>query len=188
MDRMTVDNPRNNREALLNYAYAKDGRVYLSYADGEAGVDLCEYIAKNACCQEVDAAAVMDGACMECDCRTAILYTVAVQAAELRERLAAYEATGLAPEEVAGLCEMDKRSRMAKMLRWEEADAEGRLVILPCVRPFDNGEYGTAWEVLEWLEWEERSGFMTTSYKTQEEAEAAREAAEAALKGGEADA
>lgn len=91
MERMTVDNPRNNRETLLNYAYAKDGRVYLSYADGECGVDLCEYIAKNACCQEVDAAAIMDGACMECDNKTAILYTVAVQAAELRERLAYYE-------------------------------------------------------------------------------------------------
>ncbi len=57
MERLTVDNPRNNREALLNYAYAKDGRVYLSYADGEGGVDLCEYIAKNACCEEIDAAA-----------------------------------------------------------------------------------------------------------------------------------
>ena len=91
MERLTVDNPRNNREALLNYAYAKDGRVYLSYADGDAGVDLCEYIAKNACCEEIDAAAVMDGACMECDCKTAILYTVAVQAAELRERLSYYE-------------------------------------------------------------------------------------------------
>lgn len=91
MERLTVDNPRNDRETLLNYAYANAGRVYLSYADGERGVDLCEYIAKNACCQEVDVAAVMDGACMECDNKTAILYTVAVQAAELRERLAYYE-------------------------------------------------------------------------------------------------
>ena len=104
MERLTVDNPRNNRETLLNYAYAKDGRVYLSYADCEGGVDLCEYIAKNACCEEVDAAAVMDGACMECNSKTAILYTVAVQAAELRARLAYYE----------------------------DMEEQGRLVVLPC--------------------------------------------------------
>lgn len=48
------------------------------------------------------------------------------------KRLGHYEDTGLEPEEVAGLCAMDKRSRMAKMLRWEEAENDGRLVVLPC--------------------------------------------------------
>ena len=48
------------------------------------------------------------------------------------KRLAAYEETLLEPKEVAGLCAMDKRSRMAKMLRWEEAEQDGRLVVLPC--------------------------------------------------------
>ena len=48
------------------------------------------------------------------------------------KRLGHYEDTGLEPEEVAGLCAMDKRSRMAKMLRWEEAEQDGRLVVLPC--------------------------------------------------------
>lgn len=47
------------------------------------------------------------------------------------KRLAAYEETLLEPKEVAGLCAMDKRSRMAKMLRWEEAEQDGRLVVLP---------------------------------------------------------
>lgn len=47
-------------------------------------------------------------------------------------QLATYEDTGLTPEEINGLCEMDKRARMAKMLRWEEAEADGRLVVLPC--------------------------------------------------------
>lgn len=47
-------------------------------------------------------------------------------------RLAEYEDTGLTPEEIHGLCEMDKRSRMAKMLRWEQAEAEGRLNVMPC--------------------------------------------------------
>lgn len=46
-------------------------------------------------------------------------------------RLAAYEDTGLTPEEIDGLCKMDKRAKMAKMLRWEEAERDGRLVMLP---------------------------------------------------------
>ncbi len=48
------------------------------------------------------------------------------------DRLAAYEDTGLTPEEVTVLYEMDKRSRMVKMLHWEEAEKDGRLVVLPC--------------------------------------------------------
>lgn len=51
---------------------------------------------------------------------------------ELRRKLKAYEDTGLTPDAISGLCEMDKRSRMAKMLRWEEAEKDGRLVVLPC--------------------------------------------------------
>ena len=47
------------------------------------------------------------------------------------KRLADYEETLLEPKEVAGLCAMDKRSHMAKMLRWEEAEQDGRLVVLP---------------------------------------------------------
>lgn len=56
----------------------------------------------------------------------------ATKIAEAFDRLAAYEDTGLEPHEVSGLCEMDKRSRMVQMLRWEQAEAEGRLVVLPC--------------------------------------------------------
>lgn len=47
------------------------------------------------------------------------------------DRLAAYEDTGLDPEEIFGLCSMGRRSKMAKMLRWEEAEKDGRLVVLP---------------------------------------------------------
>lgn len=50
---------------------------------------------------------------------------------KLADRLADYEDTGLEPEEIQSLCEMDKRSRMAQMLRWEEAEKAGRLVVLP---------------------------------------------------------
>lgn len=59
--------------------------------------------------------------------------------------LAAYEDTGLEPEEINALCEMDRRAKMAEMLRLEEsagvsidrlaelaqADRDGRCVVLP---------------------------------------------------------
>lgn len=65
------------------------------------------------------------------------------------DRLAAYEDTGLEPEEVRGLCEMDSRARMADLLRLDEyqalgaighlrelvqAERDGLLVELPCKR------------------------------------------------------
>ena len=36
------------------------------------------------------------------------------------DRLAAYEDTGLEPEEIMGLCSMDRRAKMAELLRMEE--------------------------------------------------------------------
>ena len=59
--------------------------------------------------------------------------------------LADYENTGLTPNEIQCLCDMDRRAKMAKMLRLEErygtnidriwelvkADQEGRCVIMP---------------------------------------------------------
>ena len=36
------------------------------------------------------------------------------------DRLAAYEDTGLEPEEIMGLCEMDRRAKMADMIRKEK--------------------------------------------------------------------
>lgn len=64
----------------------------------------------------------------------------------LVDRLAAYEDTGLEPEEINGLCEMDRRAKMADMLRQEDsfgvsidrlrelaqAEKEGRCVVLAC--------------------------------------------------------
>lgn len=63
------------------------------------------------------------------------------------DRLAAYEDTGLEPEEISGLCSMYERSKMADPLRLEEyktlgtidhlrelaqAENDGRLVVLQC--------------------------------------------------------
>jgi len=100
--RLTTDEPKNNTETMLNYAYGKDGNACLRYADGQENVDLCEYISKRAkekgC--EVEPGDLMEGACMECDCELAILYTVAVQAAELRGRLKMYEDAGITLEDL----------------------------------------------------------------------------------------
>lgn len=63
------------------------------------------------------------------------------------DRLAAYEDTGMEPEEVYGLCEMDRRAKMADLVRLEEYQAlgpidrlrelaeavkAGRIIVLPC--------------------------------------------------------
>ena len=91
---LVTNNPQNMTESMLNFAYAKNERVYLSYADGTEDIDLCEYVSqltkKQGCSLSADD--VMQGSCIEgCDCEVAILYTLAVQAAELRERLKHYE-------------------------------------------------------------------------------------------------
>ena len=91
---LVTDNPQGMIESMLNFAYAKNEKVYLRYANGTEDIDLCEYVARftetNGCMLSADD--VMEGSCIEgCDCEMAILYTLGVQAAELRERLKYYE-------------------------------------------------------------------------------------------------
>ena len=169
MERMTTDNPKTNTEVLLNFVYAKDQRVYLRYADGEENKDLCEYVSNYACskgCAGTFPQDVMEGSCLECDCEMALLYVAAVQAAELRERLKAYE----------------------------DAEASGRLVVLPCkvgdivygaetspVIPLHVIDPAVYMESTEGGDFETLDNFGKTVFLTREEAEAA-------LKGGGADA
>ena len=73
---------------MLNYAYAKDGRVVLRFGAEEPNIDLCEYMAKVAgkqCGVQLTPDDFMEGACFECDngCPLGILYVVALQAAAL---------------------------------------------------------------------------------------------------------
>lgn len=91
---LVTDNPQGMTEAMLNFAYVKNERVHLSYANGIEDIDLCEYIAQltetNGCMLSADD--VMNGSCIEgCNCENAVIYALAVQAAELRERLKHYE-------------------------------------------------------------------------------------------------
>lgn len=94
-ERMTNDNPQGNYEAVLNYAFVKDDKVLLRYANEQENIDLCDYIAfhaKGTC--GMSAQEVLDGSCFECDdfsCSLGRAYIAAVQAAELREKLKIYE-------------------------------------------------------------------------------------------------
>lgn len=55
-------------------------------------------------------------------------------------RLAAYEDTGLEPEQVMGLCDMARRAKMADLLRLEEYQALGAVEELTAlVKALDEG-------------------------------------------------
>lgn len=94
MKRLTTDNPKGNFERLMNYAYTKNGRVFLLYAGGKYDVDLCEYVSDLAKAKGYDFSPefiMKDGLFENCDDDFAILYYCAIQAAELRTRLKMYE-------------------------------------------------------------------------------------------------
>lgn len=107
MDRLTTNSPETNFETLMNYAYHSDnGQIFLRYA-GEHIVLLTAYMREQCqnrgCCSDKVDAEQLDGFMGCCNCPLGILYYCAVQAAELRERLSAYEDTGLTPEEIEQL-------------------------------------------------------------------------------------
>ncbi len=90
LKRLTKNNPKGNIDRLMNYAYAKDNKVTLAYAGGKYDVDLCEYVSKLAKAKGYDYAPefiMEDSLIDDYDEDFAILYYLAVQAAELREHL-----------------------------------------------------------------------------------------------------
>lgn len=92
----------------------------------------------------------------------------------LVERLAAYEDTGLTPEDCARATEIDDilldeyypSGRMRDLIK---ADKEGRVIVLPAVRYCE--QYG--WQNITW---DEKYGVCAGSWNTCEEAEKALEA------------
>lgn len=122
MDRLTTDNPRDNLSALLNFAFAKDRAVHLTFGNDEYNIPLDEYIAHEARergCPRTTTE-VMEGGCSECDCPIAILNVVAIQAAELRARL-------MMIEDILGdTYDLDHLRRLM------EANKDGRRLELPC--------------------------------------------------------
>lgn len=148
MNRLTTDTPHGNLETMMNFAYAKNGEVWLRGADDGKDAELCAYIAKRAFYLELCGITNKDDvieACgaADCFCELGALFAAATQAAELRARLAAYEDTGLEPEQCAKYAQAEKEGRYivlkeprsAGVHRLEEiarADIDGRLLVLPC--------------------------------------------------------
>ena len=99
MKRLTADHPESNVELAMNLAYVKDSEVWLRL---DPDMSLCKYAAA-ACawqgCGDITPESIMENGLNDCDdCPVAIAYAAAIQAAELRERLKAYEDAGLSPE------------------------------------------------------------------------------------------
>lgn len=94
MKRLTTDTPKGCLEGMLNFAIAKDNKVFLADENGEYNVDLCEYVSKLAKAKGYDFSPedIMEEGLFEYYQEDfSVLYCLAVQAAELRERLKMYE-------------------------------------------------------------------------------------------------
>lgn len=94
--------------------------------------------------------------------------------AEALDCLAAYEDTGLTPEDCARATEiddilLDEYYPIGRMRELIKADKEGRVIVLPAVRYCE--QYG--WQNITW---DEKYGVCAGSWNTCEEAEKALEA------------
>ena len=88
--RFVTDNPKSNIERLLNYAHGKDGEVYIYDEEGNE-VRLAEYVSRH-CEIGYSADEIIDDPCMDClECVAGTLNQIAIQAAELRNKLKKYE-------------------------------------------------------------------------------------------------
>lgn len=154
MVRLTTDNPTDNIEASLNLFYVRDGDAFIrgggdapDYADisvtdfiRKAARALCPDMLLPESAEEISFAMaeyLFDGY-EEPSGLVALLYTAAWSYAELRERLKAYEDTGLSPEKVSWMKEVveaafdNDTSRIERAHNLHVADKEGRVVVLPC--------------------------------------------------------
>ena len=102
MKKFVTDNPQNNVETLQNLAFVKDGEVWVRGASEEGEDCTLTDLTKRACSKcflkedienikDVDDIGEFYLDCSMDGCPVATLYITAVQAAELREYLRAYE-------------------------------------------------------------------------------------------------
>lgn len=174
MNRFTTDTPNGNFETMINFAYAKNGEVWLRGADDGKDAELCAYIAKRAFHLELCGITNKDDvieACgaADCFCELGALLAAATQAAELRARLAAYEDTGLDPDEaeackvalmgksLAEIKEIEGIS-VERMKDLAKAEAEVKLLVLPCkvgdtIYEIDLPEYGVIVCKVIWIDY-----------------------------------
>jgi hypothetical protein len=106
--RLTTENPQGNTGHMLNMTKVISKEVYLRDIDGESDISLVEYckgIYKKEYGTDLDADAEEFGEYMDDDSLLSLFYWIAVGHAELRLRLAAYEDSGLSPEQVQEISE-----------------------------------------------------------------------------------
>ena len=151
MERLTTDNPTDNIEASLNLFYVRDGDAFIrgggdapDYADisvtdfiRKAARTLCPDMLLPESAEEISFAMaeyLFDGY-EEPSSLIALLYTAAWSYAELRERLKAYEDSGLSPEDAANLHAILRLGDGMTLMRLRElavADQEWQVIVLPC--------------------------------------------------------
>lgn len=155
--RLTTDTPKNNLEMALNLFYAKDKEVWVrGYGKNGADISLfdlsrgltrwnCPYVDLDI---SDDSFSMMMAEWLWEDVESfehvlALLYQAAWVCAELRERLKAYEDTGLTPERCAEFARADAEGRyivmrdaeqegVARLRELAKADKDGRVIVLPC--------------------------------------------------------
>lgn len=154
MVRLTTDNQTDNIEASLNLFYVRDGDAFIrggGDAPDYADISVTDFIRKAArtLCPDMLLPESAEGISFamaeylfdgyeEPSGLIALLYTAAWSYAELRERLKAYEDTGLSPEKVSWMKEVveaafdNDTSRIERAHNLHVADKEGRVTILPC--------------------------------------------------------
>lgn len=99
--RLTTDTPKNNSERLMNFAYSKDGEIYVLWHNGVKDVNINDIVRKLA--DYGDYSNILDGVEDDDIFETLIengqglwattMLMLATQAAELRDRLKTYEDT-----------------------------------------------------------------------------------------------
>lgn len=152
-DRLVMDQPCSNTEAALNLFYIKNGETWVR-GGGPAPdfpditlLDYIRYIAKlhslfisqetsNEELGDELFELLLDGP-GTAEGIVATLYAAAWAFSCLREKLKAYEDTGLTPEEIkTSLTDATDLAKVAMALRklrkYEDADADDRLLVLPC--------------------------------------------------------
>ena len=150
MRRLTTNAPKDNLETALNLFYIKDHETWVrggGLAPEYADISLFDFIRRAVAVhipdtelpEDNDDLSMMMAEWLMDDIDTAegimaLLYTAAWAYAELRYRLAAYEDTGLGPEDMAAvklLAASADHDKAMRLLELSEADEKGRLVVLP---------------------------------------------------------
>ena len=155
--RLTTDSPKNNVEMALNLFFVKDKEGWVrGYGKDGADISLfdlsrdltrwnCPYVDLDI---SDDSFSMMMAEWLWEDVESfehvlALLYQAAWVCAELRERLKAYEDTGLTPERCAEFARADAEGRyivmrdaeqesVARLRELAKADKDGRVIVLPC--------------------------------------------------------